>query len=119
MPFPPSERALAACEDIIDNAEAAQRFVAGMTFAAFEADLRTTYAVVRCLEIVSEASRRLTDGMRDRHPDIPWRDIAAIGNVFRHGYHAVKLDIVWRTVHERLPVLVAACRAELDRAPDS
>jgi uncharacterized protein with HEPN domain len=118
MPFPPSERALDACQDIIDNADAARRFVAGMTFAAFEADLRTNYAVVRCLEIVSEASQRLTDEMRGRHPDVPWRDIATIGNVFRHGYHAVKLDIVWRTVHERLPVLVAACRAELDRAPD-
>ncbi|MEH3061895.1 HepT-like ribonuclease domain-containing protein [Methylobacterium sp. NPDC080182] len=119
MRFPPSERALAACEDIIDNADAAQRFVAGMSFEAFVADLRTNYAVVRCLEIVSEASRRLTDAMRERHPDVPWRDIASIGNVFRHGYHGVKLDIVWRTVHERLPVLVAACRAEIARAPDS
>lgn len=119
MPFPPSERALAACEDIIDNPDAAQRFVAGMTYEAFAADQRTNYAVVRCLEIVSEASRRLTDAMRERHPDVPWRDIAPIGNVFRHGYHGVKLDIVWRTVHERLPVLVAACRAELDRVPDS
>jgi uncharacterized protein with HEPN domain len=118
MPFPPSERALDACEDIIDNADAAQRFIAGMTFAGFVADLRTNYAVVRCLEIVSEASRRLTDAMRERHPEVPWRDIASIGNVFRHGYHAVKLDIVWRTVHERLPVLVAACRAEFARAPD-
>ncbi len=115
MPFPPSERALEACRDIIGNADAARRFVAGMTF---EADLRTNHAVVRCLEIVSEASRRLTDEMRGRHPDVPWRDIATIGHVFRHGDHAVKLDIAWRTVHERLPVVVAACRAELDRAPD-
>jgi uncharacterized protein with HEPN domain len=119
MPFPPSERALDACEDIIDNADAAQRFVAGMTFEAFVADMRTNDAVVRCLEIVSEASRRLTDEMRSRHPDVPWRDIASIGNVFRHGYHGVKLDKVWQTVHQRLDDLVAACRAELDRAPES
>ncbi|MCJ2092534.1 DUF86 domain-containing protein [Methylobacterium sp. J-072] len=118
MPFQPSERALDACEDIIVNARSAEHFVAGMTFEAFEADLRTNYAVVRCLEIISEASRRLTDEMRDRHPNVPWRDIADASNVYRHGYHRVMLDNVWLTVHDELPVLVAACRAELDRAPE-
>lgn len=54
----------------------------------------------------------------DQHPHVPWRLIAGAGNVDRHGYDSVTLDIVWLTVHDELPVLVAACRAELDRVPE-
>lgn len=112
-----SERAYDACEDIIANSEAALSFVAGMTFAAFEADQLTNYAVVRCLEIISEASRRLSPETKSRHPAIPWRDIADAGNFYRHAYHRVALDIVWKTVHDHLNPIIAACRAELSRSP--
>ena len=100
------------------NAQAAESFVAGLTFDAFAADKRTNYAVVRCLEIISEASRRLSEGTRRRYPEVDWREIADAGNFYRHSYHRVALDIVWRTVNERLAEVVAACRAELSRSPD-
>ena len=109
-----SERELDACRDVLDNAEAAQRFIGGMTYEAFAADQRTNYAVVRCLEIVSEASRRVGIEVRQRHPAIPWRDIADAGNFYRHSYHRLALDIVWRTVQDQLPNIIAVCRAELD-----
>lgn len=112
-----SEREQDACRDVIANAEAAQRFTEGMSFEAFAADQRTNYAVIRCLEIISEASRRLGLEMRERHADIPWRDIADAGNFYRHSYHRLALDIVWRTVHDQLPTIVAVCRAELDSPP--
>jgi uncharacterized protein with HEPN domain len=115
MPFLSSEREHDACEDIIANAEAALSFTTGMTFAAFEADRKTNYAVIRCLEIISEASRRLGVETKARHPDIPWRDIADAGNFYRHAYHRVALDIVWKTVHDHLDPIIAACRAELSR----
>ncbi|AIQ91813.1 MAG: DUF86 domain-containing protein [Methylobacterium sp.] len=119
MPFSLSERERTACADIIANAERAARFVAGFTLETFGADERTHFAVMRCLEIVSEASRRLSAETKDRYADVPWRQIADAGNVYRHSYHRVTLDIVWLTVHHELPVLVAARRAELARAPDS
>jgi uncharacterized protein with HEPN domain len=117
MPFPPSERERTACADIVANAERVVRFVAGFTLETFEADEPTHFAVVRCLEIVSEASRRLSAETKARYPNVPWRQIADAGHVYRHSYQRVTLDIVWLTVHHELPVLVAACRAELDRAP--
>ncbi|HEY0524017.1 MAG TPA: HepT-like ribonuclease domain-containing protein [Stellaceae bacterium] len=55
-----------------------------MAYDRFVADLRTVYAVTRCLEIISEALRRLPDDLKARHPQIPWRDIAGAGNVYRH-----------------------------------
>ncbi|MCJ2098240.1 MULTISPECIES: hypothetical protein [Methylobacterium] len=59
----------------------------------------------------------LASGTRAAWRGIARRDIAAAGNIYRYGYRAVMLDNVWRTVHERLADLVAACRAELDREP--
>lgn len=118
MPSPLSERERDACIDILDNARAARGFIDGLTFEAFTADQRTNYAVVRCIEIISEASRRFGPELRARHPHIPWQDIADTGNFYRHAYHRVALDIVWRTVHEPLTEIVAVCRAELDAPLD-
>jgi len=108
-----SERERAACEDIIANVEKGRRFTKGMTYETFEADERTVYAVVRCLEIISEASRRPSAETKARHPHIPWRVVADAGNVYRHGYHQVELDMVWFTLTERLETLVDVCRIEL------
>jgi uncharacterized protein with HEPN domain len=69
--------------------------------------------VIRSLEIISEASRRLSDELRERHPDIPWRDIAAAGNFYRHNYEDVTPQRVWRTLREHLPPLRKAIAQEL------
>jgi uncharacterized protein with HEPN domain len=87
-----------------------------MDLAAFAADRRTYYAVTRCLEIISEASRRLTQPMRDRHPEIPWRAIMGAGNIYRHDYDNVVESFVWHTVHQSLAALLAVVEGEL-KAP--
>jgi uncharacterized protein with HEPN domain len=76
MPSTPSKPYAAALRDIAENIELARSFVAGLSFDEFQADRRTVYAVVRCLEIISEASRRLPVDLKARHPDIPWTDMA-------------------------------------------
>jgi Protein of unknown function DUF86 len=55
----------------------------GLDYEAFVADPRTVYAVTRCLEIISEASRRLPDNVKARHPSIAWKDMAGAGNIYR------------------------------------
>ena len=57
-----------------------------MDVAGFAADRETVYAVVRALEIVSEASRRLPPEIKSHHPEIDWVAVAAAGNVYRHEY---------------------------------
>jgi uncharacterized protein with HEPN domain len=91
----------------------AKTFVAGMEFAVFAADQRTFYAVIRCLEIISEASRRLDEAFRARHPELPWRAIMGSGNVYRHNYDNVGEDLVWRTVQDSLPKLLEVIDQEL------
>ena len=94
----PSKHAAVALFDIRDNARLAQEFTAGMSVDTFKADRRTFYAVTRCLEIVSEAARRLPASARDRHPELPWRAIMDVGNVYRHDYDNVAEEFVWRMV---------------------
>lgn len=77
----PSDRARLALFDIRDNVLLAWEFVEDLTAAAFEADRQTFYAVTRCLEIVSEAARRFSPTLRDRHPELPWREIMGVGNI--------------------------------------
>jgi predicted nucleotidyltransferase len=67
------------------------------------ATLRAQFAVTRCLEIISEASRRLSVSLKDRHPSIPWRRMAAAGNVYRHDYEDVAAQFVWDAVQNEPP----------------
>lgn len=108
-----SSRARQALFDIRDNLLLAREFTAGFSLEAFKADRRTFYAVTRCLEIVSEAARHLPQGLRDRHPGLPWRAIMGVGNVYRHEYDNVVEEIVWRTVQQSLTPLLVAVEREL------
>jgi uncharacterized protein with HEPN domain len=100
-----SDAAIAALRDMEHHISLANQFVAGVDFEAFRDDTRTVYAVTRCLEIISEASRRLPGEMKGRYPLIAWKDMAGAGNVYRHDYEDVGAKLVWDTVQLALPPL--------------
>jgi uncharacterized protein with HEPN domain len=108
----PSRTPKVPLRDIRENIRLAQSFVEGFNLPRFRADTRTVYAVTRCLEIISEASRRLPPSLKNRHPSIPWKDIAGAGNVYRHDYEEISTAMIWNTV-KALPELQAAVEAEL------
>jgi uncharacterized protein with HEPN domain len=115
----PSKSAQTALRDILHHIELATGFASGFTPTAFKKDLRTVYAVTRCLEIISEASRRLPDDMKARHPGIAWKQMAGAGNVYRHDYEDVAAEFVWETVQRALPPLKVVIESELDRWPSA
>lgn len=80
----PSKPADSALRDILYHIDLAMQFVEGFDGDTFKDDTRTVYAVTRCLEIISEASRRLPDELKARHTAIAWKQMASAGNVYRH-----------------------------------
>jgi uncharacterized protein with HEPN domain len=73
----PSKRPAQRLHDILENIDAVREFVADADFAAFAADRRMKYAVVRALEIISEAVKRLPQELTERHPSIDWLAVGA------------------------------------------
>ena len=113
--FDPKKRLL----DIRDNIYRARMFVAGLDYQAFRDNQLVFYAVTRALEIISEASRRLPDDMKARHPNIPWQEMAGAGNVYRHDYEDVRERLIWGTMQNRLPDLLAAVGASGSTRPET
>ena len=112
MPSRAEERSL---RDILFHIDLATVFVTGFDRDTFKSDLRTLYAVTRCLEIISEASRRLPDDLKARHPGIAWKQMAGAGNVYRHDYEDVAAQFVWDTVQSALPSLREVVAIEIAR----
>lgn len=74
----------------------------------FKQDELIQDGIIRQLEIIGEAVRKLTPEFRDDHPDIPWKDIAGTRDRLIHGYAVVDLDAVWKTVIQDVPELKQA-----------
>jgi uncharacterized protein with HEPN domain len=85
-------------EDILDAMGKAEALLEGVTYEQFEADYRINFAVVRALEIVGEAAKRLPDAVRRQYPNIPWRGMAGMRDRIIHGYDTVDLQVVWDVV---------------------
>ena len=111
----PSKGVESALRDILHHIDLAVRFTADLDYAAFHNDVRTVFAVIRCLEVISEASRRLPETLKARHRKIAWKLIAGAGNIYRHDYEDVTAHIVWDTLNRDLPVLRSAVQVELSK----
>jgi uncharacterized protein with HEPN domain len=90
-------------EDILDAMNKAEILLEDVSYDQFEADFRINFAVVRALEIIGEAARRLPMDLRDQYPDIPWRGMAGMRDRIIHGYDTVDLQIVWDVVKRDIP----------------
>ncbi len=101
--------------DIIEAIEHVREKAGASLLEDFKRDWEQQWIVQRGLEIVSEASRHLSEPLKARHPAIPWRKIAGIGNVLRHEYRQVSPPLLWEVVRDHLLPLDQACRAELTR----
>jgi uncharacterized protein with HEPN domain len=102
--------------DMLESATLIGEFVAGRTRAALDADRMLREAVLRRLEIVGEAARRISATTRAQVP-LPWADIVSTRNILAHVYFGVDLDIVWETATTDIPALISTIQSYLDRNP--
>jgi uncharacterized protein with HEPN domain len=101
-------------EIVADIKEAIRRislYVAGMNYKAFLQDVKTQDAVLRNLEVIGEASKNLSPQLKQAHPEIPWRSMAATRDRLIHHYFGVNFDIIWQIVTAELPKVLAQLAA--------
>jgi uncharacterized protein with HEPN domain len=92
-------------EDVIDTMNKAERFVEGMEYESFLADDKTAFAVVRALEVIGEAVKKVPAEIRSRYIGIPWIEMAGMRDKLIHEYFGVNLRIVWDTLKKDVPRL--------------
>ena len=90
-------------DDILDAMDKAEILLTDVSYDQFAGDFRIHYAVVRALEIIGEATKRLPAHLREDYPAIPWRGMAGMRDRIIHGYDVVDYEIVWNTVKQVIP----------------
>lgn len=95
-------------KDIQAAARKAQEFMGALQLRSFLKDEKTAFAVIRALEIMGEATKRVPAEVREQHSGIPWKAMAGIRDKLIHDYAEVDLEVVWKTVRDDLPTLMVS-----------
>ena len=82
-----------------------EEFAREINYASFVLDRRTVNAVIRSLEVMGEAAKRIPEEIRRKYPDIPWKRMAGMRDKLIHEYAGVDLETVWDAITEELPPL--------------
>jgi uncharacterized protein with HEPN domain len=92
---------------MLEHAREAVALIQGKSRPDLESSRLHTLALIRLIEIVGEAASRVSKATQSLHPQIPWPQIIGMRNRLIHGYDVVDIGIVWQTVTEELPPLIA------------
>lgn len=115
--MPLSRRDPANLWDMLEAAEKVQDFLKNKTFEDFMQDDMLRAAVERNLEIIGEAARRISEDLKQEHPEIPWRKIIAQRNVLIHEYGDIDYEEIWKVVSFHLPRLIDQIRPLIPPLP--
>ena len=100
-----SEKLLIYLRDINKAIRSIENFIEGLDYKQFLVDDKTSSAVIRKFEIIGEATKKIPESLRKQHPQVAWKDMAGMRDKLIHAYSEVDLNLVWLTIHNRLPEL--------------
>ena len=89
--------------DILAAIASIESFVGRMDLEAFQADDKTTSAVIRKLEIIGEAAKQVPEDIRHSYDEVPWKEMAGMRDRLIHAYMGVDFRLLWKTIKEDLP----------------
>lgn len=108
-------------ESLIDIEQVARRilrFTDGVDRSNLEADEEKISAILYQITIIGEATKRLSDRMRQQNPEIPWRSLAGMRDVIVHEYDQIDLNVVWDVVQNKIPELLKPLKPLLPNSQD-
>jgi len=100
--------------DILENIKDITIFTEGIDYDDLKSDKKTQYAVIRCLEVIGEAAKKIPDKSRTKYPVIPWQEISGMRDKLIHDYFGIDLETVWDTIQEDLLPLKKAVESLLE-----
>lgn len=101
------DRDIATLLDIAKAARLVVEFTQGMEQDEFLADVKTQSAVLHQLLVMGEAVKRLSEGLRLKYPQVPWKLMAGMRDILIHAYDVVDLNQVWQTTQVDVPNLLS------------
>jgi len=113
----PEDRDPAYLWDMLEAAHQVREFTEGTTMEGFLGDRKLQLAVERCVEIIGEAARRISETLKAAIPHVPWRDIVAQRNVLAHDYGEIRQDRMWAVATEGIPALIPLLESLLPPLP--
>ncbi len=92
-------------EDILEAIIRIEKYIVGFDSEKFEEDDKTSDAVIRNFEIIGEATKKVSDDLRNKYPNLPWKEMAGMRDKLIHNYFGIHLEVVYLTATEFLPEL--------------
>lgn len=105
-------------QDIFESLSALEEFVEGMKFEYFQNDKRTIFAAIRCFEVIGEAAKKIPASIRNKRPEIPWKEMAGMRDKLIHEYFGFDINVLWKTIQKDITPLRIAISKLLQEAKD-
>ena len=96
---------LAYIDHILDCIRKINEFSKGMILKDFKSNELVQDAIIRNIEIIGEASKKISKDTKQTYYKIPWKEIAGMRDKLIHDYLGVDVNVVWKTIHEDIPIL--------------
>ena len=91
-------------DDIVEAVERIEKYSKGLTLEKFKKDSLRVDGIVRNLEIIGEAVKKISASVKGGYPEVEWKKIAGLRDILAHEYFGVDLEVVWDIIQNKLPL---------------